>query len=391
MIEIFAAVLIVALLIACYPLAMAATANQLKNRFPDQNTRVYPVLLGVRIYRETFVGLNPAGYLKPHVPGDLLVGISCAESNATSDTVSGTRTCEVTVLGDFELTLVNVALTDIGKPVFATDDDTLKLTGHPDSFVGRILNYQSANTALVRLKDPAEKLTEGEVDGVFDLTWNGMRDFLTLIKSGTGTKYPPGWVATAVGATTAGSITPDKTVGEHVIVLEATAEAQNMTIESPYVFNIAKGFTLEFTGRNSVAGNSTDDISIGMAALSTTGLTATQRADMGATTAGFLRALFNIVANALTILASSDDDTTVVAPVSTTISQSLSVNTKFKVIGRPGGAIEFWINGVRVLGTTTFAVGATGIFGAVVNMEKSGGTGVPVVRIKNLRVAGALA
>jgi hypothetical protein len=124
----------------------ALAANADRSRFVDQELREYPVAASEHVYRGSYVGVNPAGYLKTFVPGDEFVGIAYEEADNSSGAAAAIN-CQVFVQGDFSLTLTSAALTDVHKPVYATDDNALSLTGHPDAYVGRIVHYITTSTA----------------------------------------------------------------------------------------------------------------------------------------------------------------------------------------------------------------------------------------------------
>ena len=153
---------------------MVLSANANINHFVDQELREFPVAAAVHVYRGARVGLDPAGYLKPFVPGDLFAGISYEEGDNSSG-AAGAKKCRVYVLGDFELTITGVALTDAGAPVFATADNTQALTGHPDAYMGRVVHYLSSNLALVRLRAWGEKPPNGV--GSIELVVTGHEHF----------------------------------------------------------------------------------------------------------------------------------------------------------------------------------------------------------------------
>jgi hypothetical protein len=371
----------------------ALSSNGSVITYVDQTFTTYPVLAGAHIYRDALVGLNPAGYLKAFVPGDYFVGMAVKEADNTSGT-SGAISCDVRTKGDIRYTLSSVAELDKGKPVFATADDAIALTGHPDAYVGRILAKEATNVATIRLREAGERAPNGfgsqelMLDFSQVLIANQDEGTATLSVGGSGIK------TAAVGAgLTAGTtgILMDEANGEVRLLIDNDNEAENLTILTPQVFNITKGITFEFEGRLKTAGGAaTDDVDFGLMGLSG-GITATQQADMNATTAGLLSALFHLDANANDVFASSDDNASPVAAADTTVDNSLSANAKYKIIVRPTGSAEFYIDGVRVLSTTAFSVGATGLLAGIINLEKSTGTGVPEVRIRKLRVAGAIA
>lgn len=67
---------------------------------------------------------------------------------------NGVRTCRVQVSGVFQYALSSAAITDIGKPVYASDDGTLTLTFGADPYevlVGPIIQYVDTDTVLVAI------------------------------------------------------------------------------------------------------------------------------------------------------------------------------------------------------------------------------------------------
>jgi hypothetical protein len=370
--------------------ALSAAAEV--DRYVDQDLRLYPLAASVVIYKGALVGLNPAGYLKPFEPGDKFVGV--AYESATCTSTAGAVSCFVFTCGDFKYALTSVALTDVGKGAYATADNAIALTGHPDAYVGRIVNYTTTDECVVRLKRVGEYApTDGTcIDVNVDFSRFGIvnrADEVTTILRLDGTPLKFAAVGSGMSAGTSGLLT-DEATGEIRFLIDNDNEAQNLTLVTPEVFNITKGITFEFEGRVKTAGNSTDDFSCGLMALSG-GVTVTQHADTVVNTSGVSAALFCLDTDDLNIDCYSDDNATAVGPTDSTIDESLTVNKRFKIIVRAAGTVEFWVNEVRALSTTAFAVAAAGLMCGIVNLEKSGGTGVPEARLRKLRVAGAIA
>lgn len=376
--SILAAVLVI-VAVAGRPL-WAATANALVNHFPDLDRRLYPVLAGVHIYRNTWVGLNPAGYLKPFVPGDLLVGLSYEECDASSDTTDGTSSCQVLVQGDFEVTLASVAIKDSGKPVFATADNTLALTGHPDAYVGRVLHYLSANTCVVRLKTAGEAPPNGE--GSITLALTGHENFAATgatagttsvggfdLKSILGT----GWVCNDAED---GGIKGDFDAVAEVALCSARTRNDCLPVD--------KGLTMDVDLCVADSGdNAALDIDFGFG----TALTDNSEADIDHADMVQL-ACYHMNGSSDNVLAQSDDNTTDVAAVDTLVDNDSSTDTfkHYKIIVRPTGTVEFWVDGARKLSTTAFALLSTARVAAFINMEKTSDNTTASLIFRNLVV-----
>jgi len=129
---------------------MALTANRELDRYVDQELRRYAVAAGGHVYKGGFVGLNGSGYARALAAGDRCVGIAYEETDNTGG-ADGAAYVRVYTLGDFLHGLTGAAVADIGKPVYASADDTLTLAAAGNSFVGWAVDRPSANTVIVRL------------------------------------------------------------------------------------------------------------------------------------------------------------------------------------------------------------------------------------------------
>ena len=106
-----------------------------------------PIIASDIVFEGSMVGDNGAGYGRPLVAGDKFLGHSIARvTNATA--VAGAFDIRLRT-GKYRLVCSLVGLiTDVGQPVYASDDATLSLiasiTTTKNSFVGRISRYESA-------------------------------------------------------------------------------------------------------------------------------------------------------------------------------------------------------------------------------------------------------
>ncbi len=106
-----------------------------------------PVIASDIIYEGAFVGDNASGYMRPLVSGDRFRGI--AESKIDNSAGSaGDKSVRLIERGKVELSISGVAITDVGRPVYASDDDTFNITGI-GSYVGRVQRYVSTGVAVV--------------------------------------------------------------------------------------------------------------------------------------------------------------------------------------------------------------------------------------------------
>jgi len=114
-----------------------------------------PVKASSTIYEGSLVGLA-AGYARALTALDPFMGH--AQRGVVGGTSDGTEKVVVRK-GPYsaQVTLASVAVTDVGREVYATDDATLALGPTNASRVGIVLRYVAANTAIVQF-EPCEVL-----------------------------------------------------------------------------------------------------------------------------------------------------------------------------------------------------------------------------------------
>lgn len=107
-----------------------------------------PVLGGEVIYQGATVGGNASGYAKALEAGDSFVGF--AEDNCdNSSGTDGVKTVRVHKKGSVLLEISGVTLADLGKSVYATDDNTFTLSSLGAVYIGQISRIEASGLALV--------------------------------------------------------------------------------------------------------------------------------------------------------------------------------------------------------------------------------------------------
>ena len=105
----------------------------------------------VAIYEGSAVGIVPsstgAGYARQLTAGDIFAGFALENVAATSG--DGGATVRVKQRGQVLLTISSVAVTDIGKPVYASDGNAFTLTQGSNSHIGRVKRVAGTNLAVV--------------------------------------------------------------------------------------------------------------------------------------------------------------------------------------------------------------------------------------------------
>lgn len=128
---------------------MALSANTPRNWALGEDSEL-GVAASATIYEGSAVGLT-AGYARALAAGDTFVGFALAKAVDTS-AVAGTINVRVRASGLVELTITSVAVTDIGKPVYASDDGTFTLTQGSSSYIGKVRRVSGTNLAIVEFE-----------------------------------------------------------------------------------------------------------------------------------------------------------------------------------------------------------------------------------------------
>lgn len=137
---------------------MALSANAPLTQAIGESS-VFPVAAAVHPYEGSMLG-DASGYARPLVAGDKFLGHSQEEQNNTG--AAGVLDVEA-LTGRYtgQVTIASVAITDIDKDVFASDDGTYTLTRGANTLVGKVKRYVTTNTAVVEFDTTrsAEKST----------------------------------------------------------------------------------------------------------------------------------------------------------------------------------------------------------------------------------------
>jgi hypothetical protein len=107
-----------------------------------------PVKASVKIYEGSAVGMT-SGYARALVAGDDFAGFAERQADNSATATDGYIRCRVITRGLIRVTLASVAVTDIGKPVYMSDDGTFTLTLGSNSFIGAVYRYVTTDTCIV--------------------------------------------------------------------------------------------------------------------------------------------------------------------------------------------------------------------------------------------------
>ncbi|WP_306600753.1 hypothetical protein [Geothrix sp. 21YS21S-2] len=126
-----------------------ALTNNSPRAFEQGDRNEFPLTAAVVVYEGSAVGINPAtGYARALVAGDTFVGFSEAKVDNTLG-AAGDKTVRVIDEGKVQLAISGVAITDLGKPVFASDDNTFTLTQGSNTYIGRVSRWIATGIAVV--------------------------------------------------------------------------------------------------------------------------------------------------------------------------------------------------------------------------------------------------
>lgn len=123
------------------------------------NIEQYPVIASDIVYAMAAVGLvDASGHTRPLAGGDRFVGF--AEQRVDNSAgAAAAKDVRVISAGKVQLSVSGAVITDVGSPVYASDDDTFVFSPVGGSFIGFVDRFVSAGVAIVKfdcnaLRDP---------------------------------------------------------------------------------------------------------------------------------------------------------------------------------------------------------------------------------------------
>lgn len=137
-----------------------------------------PVKASSAIYEGSAIGLS-SGYCRHLAAGDKFVGFSTQD--VASQTSNGDANVRVRRSGRVVLTISSVAVTDIGKPVYASDGNAFTLTASTNSHIGRVESVYDTNLAVVAFDADRAGLAAGGIAELTDSSGGTASDTLAAI------------------------------------------------------------------------------------------------------------------------------------------------------------------------------------------------------------------
>lgn len=156
---------------------MSTLTEDKQRAFEIGDINSLPVVASDIIYAGAAVGDN-AGYARPLVAGDQFHGF-CALRADNSDGAAGDINVQVRKSGCVVLPVTGVDGTDdIGKTVYASDDNTFTLTEASNTRIGRVIRHESGTRCVVEFYAQAAQVVDVAAATAAALTdsTNGAKD-----------------------------------------------------------------------------------------------------------------------------------------------------------------------------------------------------------------------
>lgn len=110
-----------------------------------------PIIANDIVYEGAAVGDNASGYARPLVAGDPFFGFAIEKCDNAGGS-AGDKYVKVRRKGYVELAVSGAAITDVGKPVYASDDDTFTYTAGSNTLIGFVKRFVSSGRVVVEFK-----------------------------------------------------------------------------------------------------------------------------------------------------------------------------------------------------------------------------------------------
>lgn len=130
-------------------LAMTTLAANLPRTFEIGNRNEIPVIASDIIYEGAAVGIVAgSGHARPLNAADRFAGFAEAKADNAAGAAAAINV-RIAESGKARLTVSGVVITDVGQPVYATDDDTFTMLPTGGVFVGFVHRFDATGIAVV--------------------------------------------------------------------------------------------------------------------------------------------------------------------------------------------------------------------------------------------------
>lgn len=110
-----------------------------------------PVIAADIIYQGAAVGDNGSGYARPLQAGDPFRGFAVDDAD-NSDGSAGDKKVKVRPFGLVQAGISGAAIDDVGKDVYASDDDTFTLTQGSNTRIGSVYRFVSSGVVVIKFE-----------------------------------------------------------------------------------------------------------------------------------------------------------------------------------------------------------------------------------------------
>ncbi len=146
----------------------AATAARDEQRKATGDPIAYKLGI-IKVYKGTLVSLRADGYLYPSRSGtasDIFVGVAYETVDNTAG-AAGDKSAKVQTSGTYVFAKSGAAITDLGLPMYASDDSTLTATATSNQFVGRAVELIDSSNLRISIEEAAQLgLAEVLISGI---------------------------------------------------------------------------------------------------------------------------------------------------------------------------------------------------------------------------------
>lgn len=128
---------------------MTTLTNDTNRVFEVNNdSNAVALAAGTKVFQGSLIGKTATGYGRALEAGDTAMGF--AKDNVdNTDGTDGEKIVEVKSMGKVSLFISGLTIADIGKDVYASDDNTFTLTSTGNSKVGKIVRFEKSDYAIV--------------------------------------------------------------------------------------------------------------------------------------------------------------------------------------------------------------------------------------------------
>lgn len=127
---------------------MTTLAKNAPRKLEGGEVNEHSVIASDIIFEGAGVGDNGAGYSRPLVAGDKFKGFAEAKVDNSAG-AAGDKRVRVLEKGKLQVSISGLVITDVGQPVYMSDDDTFTLVAVGNSYIGKVHRFVSSGVGVV--------------------------------------------------------------------------------------------------------------------------------------------------------------------------------------------------------------------------------------------------